>query len=73
MGASSTDKPYDVEERTAAFAGDVALFCNHIVPTLSNSEHCTQAIRSSGSMAANYIYEVSEKCPFTVIPGIKVI
>ena len=55
MSQNSNDKHYDLEDRTAEFAGDVAVFCNHLPNILSNSEHCKQAIRSSGSIASNYV------------------
>ena len=55
MEEKSGEKRYDLEERTERFAGDVALLCNKLPRTASNIEHCKQVIRSSGSIAANYI------------------
>ncbi len=46
---------YDLEERTAVFARDVALYCKKLPKTISNSEYSRQVIRSSGSTGANYI------------------
>ena len=46
---------YDLEERTALFARNVALFCKKLPKTLSNTEYARQVIRSSGSTGANYI------------------
>jgi four helix bundle protein len=55
MSEGIHDRIYNLEERTAAFAEDVAVFCNQLPQTLSNQEHCRQVIRSSGSIASNYI------------------
>jgi four helix bundle protein len=55
MSENSNDKHYDLEDRTAEFVGDVAVFCNKILNIFSNLEHCKQVIRSSGSIASNYI------------------
>lgn len=55
MEEKPNDKHYDLEDRTAEFAGDVAVFCNHLPNILSNAVHCKQVIRSSGSIASNYI------------------
>ena len=49
------NKQFDLEERTARYAEHVAVFCNKLPKTLSNIEHCKQIIRSSGSVASNYI------------------
>jgi four helix bundle protein len=49
------NKKFDLEERTSIFAIKARDFIKKIPKTLSNIEYCKQFIRSSGSMAANYI------------------
>lgn len=51
----STKRQYDLEERTEAFADCVRTFVAKIPSTLSNDEDKKQLIRSSGSVASNYI------------------
>ena len=51
----STLKKYDLEERTEAFALDVRTFLKRVPLTLANAEDSKQLLRSSGSVAANYI------------------
>ena len=46
---------YNLEERTFAFARDVALYCKKLPKTTANIEYSRQVIRSSGSTGANYI------------------
>lgn len=46
---------YDLEERTMKFAKDVRELVKIAPKTLSNIEDLKQLIRSSGSIAANYI------------------
>ena len=48
-------KPYDLEERTFEFAAGVRAFVPKLPRTISHSEDVKQLIRSSGSVAANYI------------------
>lgn len=48
-------KQYDLEERTFQFARRVKDYVMKIQKTLSNIEYGKQLIRSSGSVAANYI------------------
>jgi len=48
-------KIYDLEERTFAFAKDVALYCRRMPGNISNNEYIKQVVRSSGSVGANYI------------------
>ncbi len=48
-------KPYDLEERTFLFAKEVRLFIRTLNKTIANIEDAKQVIRSSGSIAANYI------------------
>jgi four helix bundle protein len=48
-------KQYDLEERTFAFASEVRDFVRKLPRTISLVEDVKQVIRSSGSVAANYI------------------
>jgi four helix bundle protein len=48
-------KTYDLEERTFEFARDVRAFVRKVVRDIPNIEDCKQVVRSSGSVAANYI------------------
>jgi len=48
-------KQYDLEDRTALFAGDVRRFVRKLKRTPANIEDIKQVIRSSGSVGANYI------------------
>jgi four helix bundle protein len=50
-----SDKPRDLVERTFEFARDVRFFVNALQPTLANREDIRQLVRSSGSVAANYL------------------
>ena len=52
---TETDKKYDLEERTFLFAKQIRNFVKIIPRTQSNIEDSKQLIRSSGSIAANYI------------------
>ena len=51
-------KEYNLEERTYQFAKKVRTFVKRIPKTLANIEDAKQVIRSSGSVAANYIESV---------------
>ncbi|MES2779075.1 MAG: four helix bundle protein [Bacteroidota bacterium] len=51
------NKKYDLEERTFLFANNVRLFVKKLSNTPANTEDSKQVIRSSGSVAANYIEE----------------
>ncbi|MEO6347975.1 MAG: four helix bundle protein [Aquaticitalea sp.] len=53
-------KIYDLEERTYLFAKDCRLIIVKLTKTISNNEDSKQLVRSSGSIAANYI-EANEK------------
>ena len=53
-------KIYDLEERTYLFAKNCRLLIQMFPKTISNIEDCKQLVRSSGSVAANYI-EANEK------------
>ena len=55
MSESGENKPYDLEERTFAFARDVRAFIKLLERTIGNVEDAKQVVRSSGSVAANYI------------------
>ncbi len=46
---------YDLEERTFEFAKAVRAFVRRVVKDIPNIEDCKQVVRSSGSVAANYI------------------
>ena len=55
MSERRPDRPYDLQERTLAFAKAVRAFVNQLSTTLSNREDARQLIRSSGAIGANYI------------------
>ncbi len=50
-----TPKIYDLEERTYEFAKRVRVFVRNLPRTIGNVEDGKQLVRSSGSVAANYI------------------
>jgi four helix bundle protein len=54
------NKIYDLEERTYLFARNCRLIIAKLSKTISNIEDGKQLVRSSGSVAANYI-EANEK------------
>jgi hypothetical protein len=45
MNEFSNEKHYDLEDRTAEYAGDVAIFCKQLPKTPSHIERGKQAIR----------------------------
>lgn len=51
----TTNKPYDLEERTFQFAKAVRLMVKNLSKTTVNFEDTKQLVRSSGSVGANYI------------------
>lgn len=53
-------KIYDLEERTFEFARNTRLFVRKLEINIWNREDIKQLVRSSGSVAANYI-EANEK------------
>jgi len=53
-------KVYNLEERTYLFAKNCRLLIQKLSKTISNIEDCKQLVKSSGSIAANYI-EANEK------------
>jgi four helix bundle protein len=48
-------KQYDLEERTYEFAKACRAFVKTLEPTIAHREDAKQVVRSSGSIAANYI------------------
>ncbi|SRR5258706_14112991 len=48
-------KQYDLEDRTFLFAKNNRLFAKKLPKTAGNREDCSQFIRSTGSVGANYI------------------
>lgn len=48
-------QPYNLEERTFEFAKAVRAFVRRATKDVPNIEDCKQVVRSSGSVAANYI------------------
>lgn len=55
MNETQNSKKYDLEERTFLFAKRVRDYVRKLTKTLSNIEYGKQIVRSSGSIAANYI------------------
>ena len=55
MVRSPNSKPYDLEERTFQFAKRCREFVKLLPKTVANFEDGRQLVRSSGSVAANYI------------------
>jgi four helix bundle protein len=53
--AVATDRRFDLEGRTFAFAKRVRLFVKQLPRTVCNVEDVKQLVRSSGSVGANYI------------------
>ena len=51
----TSNKTYDLEDRTLKFAIQVRKFLRKLPKTVSNIEDGKQVIRSSGSIGANYI------------------
>ncbi len=52
---TSNPKPYNLEERTFEFARRCRAFVKQLVRSIANIEDTKQLVRSSGSVAANYI------------------
>ena len=52
---AESPKLRDLEERTFSFAQQVRLFVKELPHTVANVEDVKQLVRSSGSVAANYI------------------
>jgi four helix bundle protein len=55
MSLATPKKRFDLEGRTSKFAKDVRRFIRFVPRTISTFEDCKQLVRSSGSIAANYI------------------
>jgi four helix bundle protein len=55
MTENKNSKPYDLEDRTFAFAKRVRAFVRKLPKTTANIEDGRQLIRASGSVGANYI------------------
>lgn len=53
--AGTPTKQYDLEERTYLFAKNTRAFVRKLEKTVANIEDGKQLVRSSGSVAANYI------------------
>lgn len=55
MTKTPNSKQYDLEERTYKFAKECRDYVKNLPRNQSNLEYARQLIRSSGSVAANYI------------------
>ena len=55
MTETQNPKRYDLEERTFKFAKRVRILVSKLTKTISNIEDGKQAVRSAGSIGANYI------------------
>ena len=55
MGEKEPSRVYDLEDRTFRFAKRTSDFVEKLQKTLSNIEYGRQLVRSSGSVAANYV------------------
>jgi four helix bundle protein len=55
MEESIISKVYDLEDRTKQFAKDCRTLVRAVLKDISNREDGKQLVRSSGSVAANYI------------------
>jgi len=55
MSKTPNSKPYDLEDRTYQFAVQCRNLVKKLPRTVANLEDGRQLIRSSGSVAANYI------------------
>ena len=61
--ARTTQKPYDLEERTYAFALEVRHFLRHLKWDPVSWSDIKQVLRSSGSIAANYLEALEAVSP----------
>jgi four helix bundle protein len=66
------DKPYDLEDRTHEFARDTRGFTKQLKRTIENVEDIKQVVRSSGSVAANYIEANEALSPKDFLHRIKI-
>ena len=55
MTETTSQGPYDLEDRTYQFARRVRAFVKRLPRTVCNAEDVKQVARSSGSVGANYI------------------
>ena len=55
MTKNRNSKPYDLEDRTLAYAKRVRGFVKKLPKTIANIEDIKQLVRASGSVGANYI------------------
>lgn len=55
MDKGPNSKPYDLEERTFRFEQGCRAFVKMLPRTIASIEDARQLVRSSGSVAANYI------------------
>jgi four helix bundle protein len=55
MTKNRNSKPYDLEDRTLAYAKRVRAFVKKLPKTIANIEDIKQLVRASGSVGANYI------------------
>jgi four helix bundle protein len=55
MASEERPRRYDLEDRAYEFARDIRAFVRQLPHTLANIEDVRQLVRSSGSVAANYI------------------
>jgi four helix bundle protein len=54
-GKTKMGKTYDLEDRTEAFAKAMVALCGRLPRNIVNLELISQAVRSAGSVGANYI------------------
>ena len=55
MTKNRNSKPYNLEDRTLAFAKSVRALIKKLPKSIANAEDGKQLIRASGSVGANYI------------------
>lgn len=55
MTETPSEKYYDLEDRTLAFAKAVREYVNKLRKTIGNIEDGKQLVKASGSVGANYI------------------
>ncbi len=58
-----SDKPYNLEERTYAFALEIRLFLRNTIWDPVSWSDIKQLLRSSGSVAANYVESIEAISP----------
>ncbi len=58
-----SDKPYNLEERTYAFALEIRLFLRNTIWDPVSWPDIKQLLRSSGSVAANYVESIEAISP----------